>query len=89
LAFNIDLQRYGVDIPVFPENGRHYIGVNFDRPNDAVERLLDEPECLERIGEAGREWALKHYSPRAMAERFLVMNGFLTRPSAAPPMATV
>jgi hypothetical protein len=71
VAFNIDLAHYGVDLPVMPKNWKHYIGVNFDRMNEVIDRLRGDPTCLERIAEDGRSWALQHYSPRAMAERFL------------------
>ena len=68
---NIDLDLYGPDLPVMPENWKHYIGVDLRRPKDAVERIADETDLLRRVAEQGRHWASKHYSPRAMAERFL------------------
>jgi hypothetical protein len=70
-VFHLDLERYGVDLPVMPENWKHYIGIDLDRVGAAVGRILDEPECLERIAAAGREWALEHYSPRALASRLM------------------
>jgi len=82
-AINIDLSLYGVDLPVMPENGTHYLGVDLSRVDDFIERLREEPSLLERIGGAGKQWAEKHYSPKAVARRFLdllcpataVMNG--------------
>lgn len=70
-AFNLDLHRYGVDIPVMPENWKHYIGIDLDRVDDTIDRLIDDPGMLERVATAGRAWALANYSPRAMAIRFL------------------
>jgi hypothetical protein len=70
-AINIDLDRYGVSLPVMPVNWTHYIGVNFDRPAEAAERIAADPGLLERIAAAGRAWALEHYSPPAMAARML------------------
>jgi len=71
VGFNIDLAHYGVELPVMPENWKHYIGVDFARVDAVIERLLAEPEALERIASAGRAWALEHYSPVAQARRFL------------------
>jgi hypothetical protein len=75
VAFNIDLERYGSEIPVMPHNWEHYIGVDFDRVGEVIERLAAEPELLARIAAAGCRWALKNYSPKAMAERFLTLTG--------------
>jgi hypothetical protein len=70
-AINIDLDHYGVSVPVMPVNWTHYIGVNFARPAQAAERIGDDPGLLERVATAGRAWALEHYSPRALAARLL------------------
>lgn len=70
-TFNIELERYGVELPVMPENWKHYIGIDFDRADEFFERLATQVDSLEQIGRAGRQWALEHYSPRKMAERFL------------------
>jgi hypothetical protein len=71
VAFNVDLERYGVDIPVMPTNWEHYVGVDFDRIREVIDRLEAEPALMERIAQSGHQWALDHYSPRAMAQRFL------------------
>lgn len=81
VAFNLDLERYGVAIPVMPENWKHYIGIDLDRMKPPIERLKDDPSCLESIATAGRRWAMEHYSPRKMAERFLKIAGFDSTPS--------
>jgi hypothetical protein len=70
-TINIDLDVYGPVLPVMPENGRHYIGVDLDRPEKAIARLNDEPELLQRVARQGQQWALENYSPRRMAERLL------------------
>ena len=64
-AINIDLEYYGVALPVMPINGQHYLGVRFDAVDEAVDRLAAEPALLERVARQGREWALANYSPRA------------------------
>ena len=76
VAFHVDLELHGVKMPVMPRNWEHYVGVDLRRPKATIERILDEPECLERIALQGREWALEHYSPRAVAERFLRLLGY-------------
>ena len=70
-AFNTDLDRYGVCLPVMPVNWTHYVGIDLDRVEPVIERLIDDPGCLARIAAAGREWALSHYAPARMAERLL------------------
>lgn len=70
-AINIDLEHYGVSLPVMPVNWTHYIGVDFARAGEAVDRIVSDPALLERVAAAGREWALEHYSPRALAARLL------------------
>jgi hypothetical protein len=70
-VFNIDLEYYGVKLPVMPINGEHYFGVRFNSVDDTIERLIDEPGSLARVARQGHEWALTHYSPRALAQRLL------------------
>lgn len=71
VAFNIDLERYGVDLPVMPRNWEHYIGVNFEAMGATIERLRAEWKRLPEIAAAGRRWAMEYYSPKVMAARFL------------------
>lgn len=68
---NIDLDLYGPVLPVMPENWKHYIGVDLQRPQKAIERLRDDFNLLESVAVQGRTWALEHYSPKAVAQRFL------------------
>jgi hypothetical protein len=70
-TFNVDLDIYGPVLPVMPENWKHYIGVDLARPDKAITRLRDDPDVLERVAVHGREWALRNYSPAAMADRML------------------
>ena len=53
-AINIDLNHYGAELPVMPENGRHYLGVDLSRVNDFVERLREEPALLKISGGEGK-----------------------------------
>lgn len=74
-TFNLDLEHYGVEMPVMPENWKHYVGVDLDRVDEAIDRISADDGCLERIARSGREWAVQNYAPRAMAARFLASVG--------------
>ncbi len=74
-AFNLDLERYGASLPVMPEMGRHYFGVDLDSPESVIDRIAEDPSSLERVAAAGRDWAMAEYSPPAMARRFLAEAG--------------
>ena len=70
-VFHADLQHYGCLLPVMPVNREHYLGFNLTNPLPTVDRIRKEPGIFRRIGEAGKMWALEHYSPEAVARRFL------------------
>ncbi len=70
-TFNLDLDLYGPELPVMPENWKHYIGVDLRHPERTIERLREEPGLLERVARQGQEWSLEHYSPKAVARRLL------------------
>jgi hypothetical protein len=71
VAFNIDFERYGVVLPVMPENWKHYIGVNLEKVDETIERLKSDEGCLERIAAVGRKWAMENYGPGKAAKRLL------------------
>jgi hypothetical protein len=58
-------------LPVMPVNGEHYFGVRFDAVDETIDRITADPGVLERVAAAGRQWALEHYSPKALAQRLL------------------
>lgn len=74
-TINIDLEHYGVVLPVMPKNRTHYLGLDFARISSFVEQLREDPGLLERVGKNGKFWAEEHYSPRAVAQRFLRLVG--------------
>jgi hypothetical protein len=84
VAFHVDFEKYGVCLPVMPENWKHYIGVDLENLQTAADRLLQEPNLLAQISAAGRTWAIQHYSPEPTARRFLttVQPQELLRPLA-------
>jgi hypothetical protein len=70
-VMHFDMEQSGWELPVMPENWKHYIGVDLDRPDKAIERLRDEPRLLENVAKQGRQWALENYSPLRAAQRLL------------------
>jgi hypothetical protein len=74
-AINLDLEHYGVTLPVMPRNGVHYLGVDFARVKAFIDRLRQDVGVLERVAAQGNAWVQTHYSPKAVAERFLAMAG--------------
>lgn len=75
LVFNVDLDYYGVRIPVMPVNGKHYVGLRLDRISEGVDEILSNPEKMEAIAREGRVWAMEHYSPIGLAKQFLEIVG--------------
>src|SRR5207249_3019202 len=67
LVFNLDLHYYGAELPVMPENWKHYIGLRLDKRDNSLDRLIAEWHRLPDIADAGHQWALLNYSPKAMA----------------------
>ncbi|OKH44255.1 hypothetical protein NIES2101_28800 [Calothrix sp. HK-06] len=74
-TFHVDFEKYGCQLPVMPENWRHYIGIDLDNIDKSISRIRDEPEILEKVSIQGKLWALEHYSPVATATRFLKSVG--------------
>lgn len=76
IPLHVDLEKYGVAMPVMPENWKHYIGFDMENPQDDIDRFLAlTPEESKQIARAGQKWALEHYSPRSVASRLLdLMN---------------
>jgi hypothetical protein len=67
-----DFDYWGFQLPVKPVEGVHYIGIkSFDCSGlvDVISRLDDAGR--ERIAQAGREFVLTNYGPRAVAQRVL------------------
>ena len=71
VPFHVDYKKYGVSLPVMPENWRHYIGIDLENMQETVDRLAKDPEILAKISTEGRRWATEHYSPVPTALRFL------------------
>ena len=70
-AFHLDLEQYGVELPVMPENWKHYIGVNLENVDRDVRRITESPNLLEDVAAQGHQWAMENYSPKKAAARML------------------
>ncbi len=70
VTFHVDFEKYGLQLPVMPENGKHYIGVDMDNIDKSLAIVSDENRMKE-ISVAGREWAIENYPPVATAKRLL------------------
>jgi hypothetical protein len=73
--FHVALDHYGAILPVMPENGSHYVGIDLRDASVVATRIRDEPGWLGHVGVAGRAWALEHYGPVPTARRFLALLG--------------
>jgi len=82
-ALMLDFEKYGVQLPVQPENWKHYIGFDLDNLSRDLERLTTEPHILSSVGAAGRAWVLEHYAPGRVAEQFLKLIGNSAGPGGA------
>ena len=76
LVFHVDLKQQGCLLPVMPRNGVEYIGVDLKNPTKTREWILDVKPVFADIAYRGKQWALKNYSPSAMANRFLSELGY-------------
>lgn len=73
VALQLDFNHYGMVLPVRPRNWEHYVGVTMTRQAipETIERILAEPETMDRISVQSRAWAVENYGPLAVARRFL------------------
>ena len=71
ITLHVDLAKYGFELPVMPENWKHYVGIDLDNIAESVARIADQPELMAEISAAGRDWAIANYAPKPTALRFL------------------
>ncbi len=67
VAIHVDFNKYQFQLPVMPENWKHYIGIDLDNLQASIDRIAQDPEILARISILGRQWAIEHYNPKAIA----------------------
>ncbi len=71
VSIHLDLQKYGLLLPIMPENWKHYIGIDLANLEEINKIIQKSPHLLEHISTAGQQWALEHYSPVPTACYFL------------------
>jgi hypothetical protein len=70
IPIHLDLEKYGVELPIMPENWKHYVGINLEKIEDDIERLVSDKKVND-IGITGYNWAITHYSPSAATKRLI------------------
>jgi hypothetical protein len=70
VTLHVDFEKYGVVLPIMPENEVHYIGIDLSNFEDAC-RKLKSVEKFEAISCNSQRWVLENYSPKAVAKRLL------------------
>jgi hypothetical protein len=70
---HFDLDLYSAQLPVQPVNGVHYLGVDLRGRVNGVDlnRFLDNKS---EISQAARDFVNQHYTPRAIASRFIQVS---------------
>ncbi len=71
LTLQLNFEKYGFLLPEMPAEGEHYIGIDLEDTQGTVERIQALGDRCRDIMQTGQNWALKNYSPRATAQRFL------------------
>jgi hypothetical protein len=71
VPIHVDFEKYGFILPVMPENWKHYLGIDLDDIDGSIDKISKNLGRLPEISEAGQLWALEHYVPIAVAQRFL------------------
>jgi len=71
LTFHLDFEEYGFLLPEMPVRWKHYIPLNLADLKGSVAELMDRKIEWEAIAEAGKAWALDHYTPIPTARRFI------------------
>lgn len=80
LTVTSDFEAYGFRLPVMPAHRETYFGLRLDALADqALELGSFTNEQFEAIGNAGRHWALQHYTPAPTARRFLETVAVVTK----------
>ncbi len=71
VAINLDFDKYGFQLPIMPENWKHYVGVDIANPKEIVDKFKENPSLMSSIASEGRKWVLEHYTPVPTACYFL------------------
>jgi hypothetical protein len=64
------LEKYGCALPVMPQNGEHYLGIDIKHP-EKIESFLKDKARLQAVAENGRNFVLEHYTPQKIVKYLL------------------
>jgi hypothetical protein len=70
LTFQLNFETYGFELPEMPVPWTHYVPIDLADLKGSVEQLMDRKAEWEVIANAGRSWALDHYTTKPTARRF-------------------
>jgi hypothetical protein len=79
LTLHLDFEKYGFLLPEMPVPWKHYIPIDMADPVGSVEKLMECKPRWEEIACTGRDWAIAHYGPEAVARRLLSTYASLPR----------
>ena len=82
-----DMEETGWQLPVPATAFETYLPFGFKRNNNRLLQTLSDIRALQTIAESGRAWAQKHYSPPAVASRFLKLLQSLSEPETSKNFA--
>lgn len=69
---HMDFEDWGLILPEYPVNGKHYIGVkSWDFKGRATQITKMGDDAIAEIALAGKVWVEQHYAPVPTTERFL------------------
>ncbi len=72
IPIHMDFESWGLLLPEYPVNGKHYFGVKGMDVKAVADKMLNTSEQeLAQIAENGKQWVLEHYAPVPTAKRFL------------------
>ena len=73
VPIHIDIEKYGGELPVMPQNWVHYIGIDLENIKRDTERILEDKKAVYNIAFEGNKWAMENYSAKASARRLINM----------------
>jgi len=72
VVIHVNFDQHGFKLPgPTPEAMKHYIPVDLQKPEKNLSSIMEDTAALRNIAEAGRKWALEHYTSEAIARRLL------------------
>jgi hypothetical protein len=74
-TFQLKFELYGMSLPVLPEPWSHYLPIDLSNIGQTVEiireKIFNNQKFLNNVSQNSRAWAIEHYHPKKVAQRFL------------------